>query len=245
MLTIYGVPLSQPVRAVVWACLIKRVPFDFQVIVPGAKIPKRGGQSPEYLAINPTGTVPCIDDNGVVVFESNAILTYLAHRYNWTDLYPQDPAKRACVDQYLHWHHRNTREFSGLVSPKFRPDLVFPPGFKEQVSKGIAKSMRILDGWLSSQQYVAGESLTLADIALFQEVSQLAPEFGNLYDFQPYPGLQKWLETMKQVPYYSEITEASKLVGDLSGDVAMATLMSSNKKSIKTFSALGKSFSKL
>ena len=45
-----------------------------QIIAPGNKIPPFGACSPQYFAINPTGTIPCIDDDGVVVFESHAIL---------------------------------------------------------------------------------------------------------------------------------------------------------------------------
>ena len=106
MLTLYGVPNSQPVRAVVWTCLIKKLPFKF-VMTNQNKTAKQ----PEYLtAVNPRGTIPAIDDNGVILWESHAILIYLCEKYSWYDLWPDALVARAKVNQYLHFHHRNTRE---------------------------------------------------------------------------------------------------------------------------------------
>ena len=65
----------------------------------------------DYLRdVNPRGTVPAIDDEGVVLWESHAIMIYLAEKHGWRDLWPEDLQHRARVNQYLHFHHRNTRE---------------------------------------------------------------------------------------------------------------------------------------
>ena len=69
MLKIYGVPNSQPVRAVVWACLMKELPFEFIMTSQN-----RDAKRPGYLAsVNPRGTIPAIDDEGTVLWESHAI----------------------------------------------------------------------------------------------------------------------------------------------------------------------------
>ena len=70
---VYGVALSQPARAVLWALNWKKVDYEFVQIMPGSKR-QNGSRSPEYLRICPAGTVPAIDDDGVVLSESNAIL---------------------------------------------------------------------------------------------------------------------------------------------------------------------------
>lgn len=121
MLKIFGVPLSQPCRAVIWVCLYKGLPFEIVLVNPGSKSAK-GSRHPNFLAMNPQGTIPTIkDDDGHVLWESNAILTYLAQKHGWTDLYPADLRRRSLVDQYLHWHHRNAREASlRLAAPNFR-----------------------------------------------------------------------------------------------------------------------------
>ena len=66
MLKIYGVPNSQPVRAVVWTCLMKELPFEFVMTSQN-----RDANQPEFLAsVNPRGTIPAIDDDGTVLWES-------------------------------------------------------------------------------------------------------------------------------------------------------------------------------
>eukprot|EP00729_Bicosta_minor_P015662 gene15662-6182_t len=252
VLIIYGVPLSQPVRAVLWACLIKRLPFKLQMIAPGMKISPFGSRSPEYLAINPTGTIPAINDDGVIVFESNAILTYLANKYGWYDLYPTDLEARAKVDQYLHWHHQNTREFAvRLFAPNVRKDLKFPPGHVEGAKIVIPRVLKHIEGWLTKTDFVAGPSLTLADIVMFQEVGQVKPEHANLWDMTGqvvralYPALQAWFSRMKQVPYYSEINVVSKELGDLTKDVPQKTIATANKRGIKAVVAAAARVSKL
>ena len=94
VLKLYGVPLSQPFRSVAWACLQKRLPFEVNLVVPGMSS-KMGSKGPAYLKLNPTGTVPTLEDDGVVVLESAAMLSYLANKHQWTDLYPQEAAARA------------------------------------------------------------------------------------------------------------------------------------------------------
>ena len=99
MLKIYGVPNSQPVRAVVWVCLIKRLPFEFLMTSQNVT-----AKQSEYLAnVNPRGTIPAIDDDGFVLWESNAILIYLAEKYGWTDIWPDELTARARINQYLHF----------------------------------------------------------------------------------------------------------------------------------------------
>ena len=96
---LHGVPLSQPFRSVAWAMLQKRVPFDVSIVVPGASKPKNGSRNEAFLKINPTGSIPMLTDtsSGISLFESPAILTYLAERHGWDDLLPRDLALRSRV----------------------------------------------------------------------------------------------------------------------------------------------------
>ncbi len=90
MLKIYGVPNSQPVRAVVWTCLMKELPFEFVMTSQN-----RDAKQPEFLAsVNPRGTIPAIDDDGTVLWESHAILIYLCEKHGWHDLWPSEPEQR-------------------------------------------------------------------------------------------------------------------------------------------------------
>jgi glutathione S-transferase len=74
---LYGVPFSQPVRAVMWLMLYKRLPFEMVLINPGSK-GDTGSRNPAYLAKNPGGTIPTIEerDTGFVLGEAHAIMCY-------------------------------------------------------------------------------------------------------------------------------------------------------------------------
>lgn len=231
MLVIYGVPLSQPCRAVIWACLLKKLPFKLELINPGSK-GKTGSRNPAYLKKNPSGTVPMIDDDGFILWESNSILTYLAQKHGWTDLYPSDLCKRSIVDQYLHWHHRNAREASiRLVAPNFRKDIQFPPGHTEQGLATITNAVKLMDSsWLSQHKYIAGDSLTLADLACYMEFGQMSAKFGNIFDFGPYPNVKDWISLMETVPFFTEVNMANAIIGDLNNGVKQDTMVRANKE---------------
>ncbi|MFN0162160.1 MAG: glutathione S-transferase family protein, partial [Burkholderiales bacterium] len=132
-LIIYGVPFSQPVRAVMWLMLYKRTPFEMVLTNPGSK-GDSGSRNPAFLAKNPGGTIPTIEepDTGFVLGEAHAIMCYLCNKHGWHDVYPIEPRERAKVDWYLHFHHRNIRDASvGLVAPKIRKDLDIPEAMQQ------------------------------------------------------------------------------------------------------------------
>ena len=233
---IYGVPFSQPVRAVLWLLLLKQKNFELSLVNPGSSS-ERGSRHPDYLAKFPTGTIPGMEDKdtGFVLSESHAIMCYLCNKYEWTDLYPSNLEERAKVDSYLHLHHRNVRETSiGLVAPKVRKDLSFPEGFLKMSQANIEKAFKAIeDGWLSKSAYLTGEALTIADMAAYVEIGQLQSMFTNIYDFEPFPNIRRWLEDMQKVEYHDVIHVALTELGDISKEApAMETIISANKKGV-------------
>ena len=186
-LIVYGLPFSQPVRAVVWALLLKEQPFEMKLINPGHS-GKGGSRHPDYLAKNPGGTIPCIEelDSGYTLGEAHAILTYLAQKHAWTDLYPESLQERGRIDAYLHYHHRNVRECSMLVAAKVRKDLNFSAAMQDQSRHAIAGAMEVLDqDYLASSDYLFGDHATVADLAACAEIAQLSAQYTNLYQFSP------------------------------------------------------------
>jgi len=234
---LYGVPFSQPVRAVMWLMLYKRLPFEMVLINPGSH-GDTGSRHPTYLAKNPGGTIPTIEerDTGFVLGEAHAIMCYLSNKHGWDDVYPVDHRRRAKVDWYLHYHHRNVREASvGLVAPKIRKDLHISEATQQAARATLTNALRALEsGWLAKSPYLTGAQLTLADFAAYVEIGQLQPAFTNVYDFGPFPNVRRWLEQMKQVEGHDDVHVVLAELGDISVEPpTMETIRNANKKALR------------
>lgn len=215
---LYGVPFSQPVRAVMWLMFYKREPFEMVLINPGSS-GDNGSRNPNYLAKNPGGTIPCIEEpDGFCLGEAHAIMAYLCNKHGWHDVYPQAPKQRALVDWYLNYHHRNVRDASiGLVAPRIRKDLNIPQLVQDSAQATLSNALRSLEtGWLAKSKYLAGDSVTIADMAAYVEIGQLQPEFTNVYDFSEFPRVQTWLDDMHQIEGHDDVHVVLAQLGDIS-----------------------------
>mmetsp|Transcript_16784 Transcript_16784/g.19026 ORF Transcript_16784/g.19026 Transcript_16784/m.19026 type:complete len:228 (-) Transcript_16784:84-767(-) len=214
VLKLYGVEASQPVRTVKWLLEMKNEPFEFVQIMPGS--PKQGGsKSAEYLEKAPTGLVPLIEeDDGFLLWESHAILAYLCNKNGWDDMYPKDAKRRGIVDQWLHWHHQNTRKFTiALFAPLFRPDIKIPPEQQKSDRKVLKMVSKVLEDQLSRNKFIAGDTVTIADLAVYGELGQFQEHYCGGYDFAPYPHLVAWMKSMTALEKYKEVHGILKVIG--------------------------------
>ena len=220
-LKVYGVPFSQPVRAVLWLLLLKEKPFELVLINPGS-MGNNGSRNPDYLAKNPAGTIPCIEepDTGFTLGEAHAIMTYLARTEGWTDVYPADEQARAKIDAYMHYHHRNVREASiGLVAPKVRKDLDIPAAMQEGAKRSLSNALRTLNEYyLADNQFLFGDRVSIADLAAYVEIGQLRSEFTNVFDMSDYPNVMAWLNAMQMIKGHDAVHVALSELGDISED---------------------------
>jgi glutathione S-transferase len=237
-LLLYGVPFSQPVRAVMWLLLYKQTPFEMVLTNPGSK-GETGSRNPAFLAKNPAGTIPTIEepDTGFVLGEAHAIMCYLSNKYGWDDVYPVDHQQRAKVDSYLNYHHRNVRDASiGLVAPKIRKDLDIPAVVQQAALATLTRALGALEsGWLNQSRYITGPELSLADFAAYVEIGQLQPEFTNVFDFEPFPNVRRWLSDMKQVQGHDVVHVVLEQLGDISVEPpTMDTIKNANKSALRS-----------
>ena len=237
---IYGVPFSQPVRAVMWLMLYKQMPFELVLTNPGSK-GENGTRHPSYLAKNPGGTIPLLEEaDGYVLSEAHAIMCYLSNKYGWHDVYPEDPKLRGKVDWYLNFHHRNVRDASlGLVAPKIRKDLDIPELMQTNAQATLTNALRGLnDGWLAESAFLCGDTVTLADLAAYVEIGQCRAEFTNVYDFSPFPKVAAWLDTMRGVEGHDVVHTVLAELGDISQEApSMETIKSANINALKALKA--------
>lgn len=234
---LYGVPFSQPVRAVMWLMILQRLPFEMVLINPGSA-GRTGSRNPDFLAKNPGGTIPCIEepDTGFVLGEAHAIMCYLCRKHGWTGLYPEDHQQRARVDWYLHFHHRSLRYGSiGFVAPKIRKDIDLADSVLAMAQANFTQALEALEqGWLNEGRYLVGDELTLADIAAYVEIGQMRPGFTNVFDFGDYPRVQRWLETMSQVEGHDDVHVVLAELGDISREApSMDAIKNANKRALQ------------
>ncbi len=164
MLTVWGRKNSINVQKVMWT--VAELGLEHERLDVGRQY--GGLDTPEFLAMNPNGRIPTIDDNGTVVWESNAVVRYLAAKYGAGGLWPEDAARRALADQWMDWMvtvivpHINPI-FVGLIrtSAEQRDNAAI-----DAAARSMADGWRILDAHLAAMPYAAGAALSMADIPL-------------------------------------------------------------------------------
>ena len=240
-LKIFGVPMSQAVRTVLWVMLYKNLPFELIITAPGS--PKENGtRHPSYLEKYPNGTIPGIEDpeTGYLLSESIAIMCYLSNKHKWEDLYPEDPELRGKVDHYLHYHHRSVKEAStGYFAPILRPDLGLSDDLINMSKRMFSNALKALETqWLKRNKFIAGDNVTIADFSAYVEIAQLNKQFTNLFDYSSLENLTRWLEEMSKLPYHDDVHMVLTKMGDISQKVpAMEVIMKAN---LETFDHLNK-----
>ncbi|MEO1247824.1 MAG: glutathione S-transferase N-terminal domain-containing protein [Pseudomonadota bacterium] len=151
---------------------------------------------PEFLKISPNNRMPAIvdTDNGLAVFESGAILLYLAEKSG--RLLPQDTAARYDVLQWLFWQAAGLSAMAGQLS-HFKSYLKEPVPYAEQrYGREYDRLLAVMDEQLREREYLAGD-YSIADIAAFPWVRPYR-RLGN--DVAGFPDLKRWYDHMKERP---------------------------------------------
>jgi glutathione S-transferase len=197
MLTIYGRRTSANVMKSLWVAAELGLEH-VQVDVGG---PFGGTDSPDYRAKNPNGLVPTIDDDGFLLWESNAITRYLCAKHGLGRLCPTDSRERAIADQWMDWQLGTvtpmmTPIFVGLVrTPLERRDL---EGIRRAIEHGI-RIWGILDRQLADHAYTLGDTFTMADVPL----GPWAHRWFALVEQRPsMPHLEAWYQRLGQRPAF-------------------------------------------
>jgi glutathione S-transferase len=164
--------------------------------------PGAGMKSPEYLAINPLGKIPCLDADGLIIPESEVINEYLEEKFPNPRLLPATPEDRARVRLFTRFHdlylEPPLRALFGHLNPKTRDDKVVTEKLTE-----LQGRLDQLETMLAAEGYAAGADFTLADCALaptiFFAVNML-PGFGAKPPLEGRPKLAAWWTKVRQRP---------------------------------------------
>ena len=206
---LYTHPISTTSRPIMMFCADQGVAVDYEIVdlLSGAH------KQPAYLAVNPNGMVPALDDDGFVLTESSAILKYLADKAN-SPAYPKDLKARARVNEIMDWCNTNLYRELGyhLVYPQIFPNHARASEelTRSVIDWGLERTRSALDvmngAWMlgDGRHYLAGNDITIADY-LGAELVGVADSIR--LNWARYPNVERWLAAMKALPAWGQIHE--------------------------------------
>jgi len=200
MLTIWGRANSINVQKAMWT--VGELGLDHRRIDVGGAF--GGLETPEFLKRNPNGLIPVIDDGGTVVWESHAIMRYLAAKYGTGSLWPEDAAARAVCDQWIEWTQTTLQPafiggvfWAGYRTPK---ELRKPALIAKNVAR-CAELFAMLDRQLAGRDFLAGGALSIGDIPAG---TQLYRYYELDIERPSLPRVEDWYARLKSRPAYRE-----------------------------------------
>lgn len=146
-----------------------------------------------FLKLNPFGQVPVLDDNGSIIYDSNAILVYLAKKYDDGHWLPNDPDAAANVQQWL------SLAAGPIASGPATARLITVFGANYNAEEVIDRSnslLSVINAELDNRLFLIGDSPTISDVAAYAYIAH-APE-GNI-SLQPYPNIGQWLRRVESL----------------------------------------------
>ncbi len=197
MLIIWGRHTSSNVEKLLWACTEMGVPFERRDMAG------KFGFTDEYLAMNPNRVVPTIDDDGFILWESNACLRYLAAKHGAGTLWPEDLQVRANADRWMDWC---TTTLWVALRPVFHGLIRTSPENRDMeaitaAAKSTGEILAILDDWLADRDFVCGDAFTMGDIP----VGFVLYRWYALDVERPErPNVRAWYERLIERPGYRE-----------------------------------------
>ncbi len=200
MLKVWGRRSSFNVQKVLW--LVGELGLAHEHVPAGGSF--GGLDAPSFRAMNPHGRVPVIADGELVVWESHAILRYLAARYDTGGFWRAEPSERARIDGWMDWSQTALQRdflmgvFWGFYrTPEAQRDW---PAIRKSLAR-CADHFRLLDDVLAERPFLAGEELSLADI----------PAGTSLYRYfeldierPATPNVTAWYRRLQERPAYRE-----------------------------------------
>jgi glutathione S-transferase len=206
-LKIYGTAASRAARPL-WTAQEMGLAYEH------IALPYVGGatRTPEFLAINPNGRIPVVDDDGVLVWESMACVLYLAERFKKTNapgLAAQNPAEQADILRWSFWVVTECEKdaLAFLMHRIMMPAERRKPQLAEDAERHLLGPLRVLEQHLQSRSYLAGERFTAADICV---ASVLAWIQGAASLMAQCPAVDEWLKRCLARPAYRAVRLMAK-----------------------------------
>lgn len=200
MIEVWGRRSSINVQKVMWAIGELELPFNRHTV--GGSF--GGNQSAEFLEMNPNGLVPVLRDGGVTMFESNAMVRYLAAKYGADRLQPAEPVARAQAEQWMEWQQLTA---APPVAAIFWNTVRLPAGQCDHAAVAAAKAklqgdvLPMADRALAGKAWFAGDCFSFGDMVLgafywrLRQIDVSTPKPSNL---------ERWFEALQTRKAYRD-----------------------------------------
>ncbi|KAG1781825.1 glutathione S-transferase [Suillus placidus] len=210
MVKLYGFTHSTCTRLVALVCKEKNIPYELVHV----NLAKGEQKDPAFTANQPFGQVPYIDDEGFILYESRAIARYLSKKYpnQGTSLIPSDPKAEGLFEQAASIEAFNFTAFvAPIVAEKvFKPRRGLQPN-EERVTELLAMlqgKMDAYDAILGKQKYLAGDSVTLADLSHLPHGTVFC-QAGYAEVFESRPNLSRWWKDISSRPAWLAVKDGA------------------------------------
>ena len=198
MIKVWGRRTASNVQKVMWCIDELGVAHEHTHIPLG-----RAKEEPAYLAINPNGRVPTIEEDGFILWESNSCVRYIAARFGAGTLWPTDPRVRADAERWLDWQLTTLSEPSDTIFI----GLVVKQPEQRDMSAVAASAKRLNELWgivdkvLATRSFVAGDDLTIGDIPMGIAAHRW---FTILVERDRHPNVETWYGRLIDRPAFKK-----------------------------------------
>jgi len=207
---LHGMKASTCTRRAVLTFAETGTDYDFHLVF----LPKGEHKQPEYMKMQPFGQIPVLQHDGATIFESRAVMRYIAGKFDSTGkLYPSDLKQRALVDQWISVETSHFHYCDEIVG-----ELMFVPmrGGKsdqskvDELTKKLDTTMEILNRHLEHNKFFTGNNFTVADIAYIPYTDYLikTDAFKNYLD--KYPNFKRWWGDVTSRDSYKKMASDSE-----------------------------------
>jgi glutathione S-transferase len=196
--TLYTTPISANGRKVLAVAQQLKLSPEIKTI----NVYQGDGQTDEYRTINPFGKVPTLVDGNFILWESNAILQYMAEQYGNYHLSSKNPKTRADISRWMfwescHWQPTISTILAGVVGHALVPHLVpAPTENPDWTLPQFTVCANYLDAHLQERQFFVANELSIADFSIAGMMTYF--HFGN-FPFERFPHLRRWYQTIEKL----------------------------------------------
>lgn len=206
-LKLHVFPPSPRAFKVLWCANHLGLPYEAVFV----DLTKGVQRTPDFAALNPNGRMPVLEEDGFVLWESNAILQYLASKKPDAGLLPEDARARAAIVKWQFWDSAHWDPAIAIFVFENHVKAMFGRGGPDaaELARGrelLARIAPVLESALQQHRYVAGDGLTVADFSLGAVFTVM--EAGRV-PLEEYRAIQRWGADLKSLPSWQQTAAAA------------------------------------